>query len=122
VRILQLTPFSVPVPSLSGSDVRFTQNARAAALLVFDELVDVEVLVVEVFTDDELEVLVAAGLEVAVEVGVGVVEPPPPPQAVSNKVVNKVKAADVSQVVRMVYFSYTLYVGHVRRVNYPALL
>lgn len=80
--------------------MRFAQNAKAAALLELE-------LLVEVFTEDDVEVdvLVGAGLEVAAEVaadvGVGVLEPPPPPpppQAVSKLI----RVADINQgVVRM---------------------
>lgn len=82
--------------------MRFAQNASAAALL------ELELLELDVITDEDVDVLVGAGLEVAADVAadVGLLAPPPPPpppQAVSKLV----RAMDKNQgVVRMLKFSY----------------
>lgn len=82
--------------------MRFAQNASAAALL------ELELLELDVITDEDVDVLVGAGLEVADDVAadVGLLAPPPPPpppQAVSKLV----RAMDKNQgVVRMLKFSY----------------
>jgi hypothetical protein len=100
VRILQLVPFSVPLPSPSGSEVRFAQNARAAALLelLLDVVADEE---------DEVDVLVGAGLEVAtevaVDVAVGLVEPPPPPPPQADR--NAISMAGKNKELVFILFS-----------------
>jgi hypothetical protein len=85
VRIWQDLSFSVPIPSPSGSDVKFAQNAKPEAVLELDDKL-LELLVL----DDEDELVDVT--ELTTVTGGVLLLPPPPPHPTSDPITHPTNA------------------------------